>query len=105
MKRKLMLAGFAVAAVLTAFFLVRAVMFALFWMDPERGLHPVEPWMTPRYIAHTYDIPRADLQRILKLGPEETPRMPLKKLAEAHGVPLEGLIAELEAVIAERGTK
>lgn len=105
MKRKVMLAGFAIAALLTAFFLVRAVMFALFWFDPERAMHPVEPWMTPRYIARTYNIPREDLQRILMLGPEETPRLPLKKLAEAHGVPLSELIAELEALIADRGVK
>ncbi len=105
MKRKVMLAGFAIAAVLTVFFVVRAIVFALFWMDPERGLHPVEPWMTPRYIARAYDIPREDLQAVLQLSPGETPRAPLEKLAAERGIPVQALIDEIDAIIAARPPK
>ncbi len=102
MRRKAMLAGFAIAAALTVFFIVRAVYFAVFWMDPERGLHPVEPWMTPRYIGRTYDIPREVLQEILQLTPGETPRIPLEKLADQRGISVQALIEEIEAVIEAR---
>jgi hypothetical protein len=99
MKRKFLLVGFALAAVLTAFFIVRAVMFMIFWMDPERGMHPVEPWMTPRYIARVYDIPREALQGILALAPGETPRVPLEKLAAQRGIGVEVLLEEIQALI------
>jgi hypothetical protein len=86
MRRKIMLAIFAIASVLTVFFIARAVFFAFVWMDPDRGIHPIEPWMTPRYIARTYDIPRPEMQFILDLKPDETPRQPLESLAVARGV-------------------
>lgn len=102
MKRKVMLAGFALAALLTLFFLVRAVLFAVAWMDPERGVHPIEPWMTPRYIVRTYDIPRDEMQRILDLGPGDTPRQPLESLAKSRGVSVETYIEQLGALIDAR---
>jgi hypothetical protein len=105
MKRKVMLTGFALAAVLTAFFVIRAVFFAFIWMDPDRGIHPIEPWMTPRYIARTYDIPREEMQWILDLGPEETPRQPLDTLAEARGVPVQDLIEAFNALLDARPPK
>lgn len=105
MKRKFLLAAFAVAAVLTAFFVVRAVLFAVFWMDPERRMHPVEPWMTPRYIARTYDIAREDMQRILALEPGEMARQPLDALAEERGVSVQAYIDQIEALLAARPPK
>ena len=105
MKRKAMLLGFTFAALLTVFFIGRALFFAFVWMDPERGMHPIEPWMTPRYIARTYDIPREEMQRILMLGPDETPRQPLETLAEARGVPVQSFIDQLDALILARPPK
>ena len=102
MRRKIMLAVFAVAAALTAFFIIRAVFFAFIWMDPDRAPHPIEPWMTPRYIARTYDIPRPEMQFILDLGPDETPRKPLESLAEARGVPVQNWIDDFNAYLDAR---
>lgn len=102
MKRKFMLAGFAIAALLTAFFIVRAIFFAVFWMDPDREIHPIEAWMTPRYIARTYDIARPDMQHILELGPDETPRQPLDKLARTRGVPVQTYIDQFDALLDAR---
>lgn len=99
-----MLAIFAVAAVLTTFFIIRAVFFAFVWMDPNRGHHPIEPWMTPRYIARTYDIPRPEMQHILDLGPDETPREPLESLAEARGIAVQSLINAFNAYLDARPT-
>jgi hypothetical protein len=102
MRRKIMLAGFAIAALLTAFFLVRAIFFAVFWMGTPPETHPIEPWMTPRYIARTYNIPRADMQRILDLAPDETPRQPLDSFARNRGVPVQTYIDEIEALLDAR---
>lgn len=98
MRRRLYLAGFALAAVLTGFFLLRLVFTAFFWMDPDRATHAIEGWMTPRYIARTYDIAPEQMQAILQLAPGEAPRIPLQKIAFQRGIPVEALIAELEAL-------
>ena len=100
-----MLTGFAIAAMLTAFFAVRAILFAVFWMDTPPETHPIEPWMTPRYIARTYDIPRADMQRILNLAPDETPRQPLGSLARNHNVPVQTYIDQFDALLDARPPK
>ena len=100
-----MLAGFAIAALLTAFFAVRAILFAVFWMDTPPETHPIEPWMTPRYIARTYDIPRAEMQRILELAPDETPRQPLGSLARSRGVPVQTYVDQIEALLDARPPK
>lgn len=102
MRRKAMLASFIIAAGLTAFFIIRAAFFAFVWMDPDRGIHPIEPWMTPRFIARTYNIPRPDMQAILDLDPDDTPRQPLESLAEAHGVAVEDWINEFNAYLDAR---
>lgn len=105
MKRKLLLSGFVLAALITLFFTVRAVFFAVHMMDPDRALRPVEGWMTPRYISRAYDIPRDDMLLLLHLGPEDKPRQPLAKLAAARGIPLAELVAEIEAAIVDRRQK
>lgn len=102
MRRKIGLAGFALAAILTLFFLSRLVLFTTHWMDPARGMHPVEGWMTPGYIARTYDIPRADMMVILGLTPEDKPRQSLRKIAKAQGIPLADIIATVNAALAAR---
>lgn len=102
MRRKMMLAIFAIAALLTTFFVIRAVLFAFIWMDPDRGHHPIEPWMTPRYIARTYDIPHPEMQHILDLSPDETPRKPLESLAATRGVPVNDWIDAFNAYLDAR---
>lgn len=99
MRRKWLLAGFVLAAALTAFFAVRAVMFAVYWMDPDRGHHPVEAWMTPRYILHAYDIPRERLAETLGLEQGESPKIPLGKLARERGRDVAGMIAAVQALV------
>jgi hypothetical protein len=98
MRRKLYLAGFTFAAILTGFFVLRLVFTAFVWMDPDRATHAIEGWMTPRYIGRTYGIAPEAMQVILRLEPGEAPRIPLKKLALQRGIPVEALIGELEAL-------
>jgi hypothetical protein len=99
MKRRALIAGFVIAALLTAFFLLRLVFFTFIWMESPPGAHPIEGWMTPRYISRTYRIPPPDLQAVLALGPNEHPRQSLKKIARARGLSITTLIAEIEALV------
>jgi hypothetical protein len=102
MRRKWLLAGFVLTAALTAFFAVRAIMFAVYWMDPERGHHPVEPWMTPRYIVRAYDIPREVLAETLNLEPGDSPKMPLDKLARERGTDVMPMVQAVQALVDAR---
>jgi len=96
--------GFVLAAVLTLFFAVRAVMFAVFWMDPHRDRHPVEPWMTPRYIVQTYDIPREILAETLQLNAGDSPKKPLDALARERGVAPAAMVNAVQALVDTRPT-
>jgi len=94
--------GFGLAAALTLFFVVRAVMFAVFWMDPHRDRHPVEPWMTPRYIVRTYNIPRDALADVLDLHPGDSPKMPLDKLAQERGKDTAAMVSAVQVLVDAR---
>lgn len=102
MRRRLLILGLGLASALALFFAVRAVVFTVMWFDPDRGRLPVKGWMTPRYIARSYDLPREALADVLGLAPGETPRAPLHQIARESGVPVEALIARIEALLAQR---
>lgn len=94
--------AFGLAATLTLFFVVRAVFFALYWADPAHALHPVEDWMTPRYIVHAYSLRPESVAETLEIAAGSSPRTPLAEIAEARGVPVETLILAIEALVAQR---
>lgn len=89
------------ALVASLFFGVRS---AVFWYDrpptAERQ-QPVAAWMTPRYVARSWRVPREvvmdaiDAPRPLPGGP-----VSLAQLAEKRGVSVDQIIDELEAAIA-----
>ena len=91
----------ALALMASLFFGVRS---AVFWYDrpplAERR-QPVAAWMTPRYVARSWRVPRdlvldaIDAPRPLPGGP-----VSLAQLADLRGVPVEQVIAELETAIA-----
>lgn len=97
-KNLILLAGFALVLGLTIFFGLGALNHTREFRaaPPDRA---VEAWMTTRYIAHTWTLPR---EVMTGLGFERTPDgpRPLRKIAEERGIPVEDLIAEVEAAIA-----
>lgn len=89
--------AFALALLAVLFFGGRALTFAvtIAW----RADQPVAGWMTPRYIARSYGLPREDLARILGIDDQTEARSPIDLLARAQGRPLADVLAELEAAI------
>ena len=61
---------------------------------------PVAAWMTPRYISHSWDVPREEMLEILDLTSPNPGRRTLVDLAEEKGIPVETYIAQIEAGIA-----
>lgn len=92
--------GFLLALTVTGIFTVRMVLFAVYWADPAHRDQAVQGWMTPGYIAHSWDIPREAMQATLGDLSRPGARETLAQLAEAGDVPLPELIATIEAAIA-----
>ncbi len=91
----------ALALAATLVFGLRA---ALFWADRHERIareQPVAAWMTPGYVAHSWHLPREVVAEALAIDRNaKPPRAPLAEIAAARGVPVEALIAALEAAIA-----
>lgn len=85
---------------LTLFFAVRMAVFTIYWSDPvHRNLEP-EGWMTPGFVAHSWDLPPGTVAEALKLDPDGTPRrITLEELAEERGQPLSDLLSDVTAII------
>ncbi len=85
--------------------LVFGVRTTVFWIKrpilAERFL-PVAGWMTPRYIARSWQVPPHEIMRAIQapMPPPDGP-MSLAELAKFRGVDLEQVIAEVEAAIAK----
>ena len=98
--------AFALALLLTLFFALRTVVHALYWSNPAHLNRPLEPWMTPRYIARSYDLTDAELDGLLRgigIDPDALPFRPtLKRIARERGLPVSELIARLRDRLAER---
>ena len=96
-------AGFVIALVVIVFFAARFVAFSLYWADPAHRQQPVEPWMTPRYVAHAWDIPPEDVMAALGVTTGTEARPTLKEIARQRDVPVEVVLEEVRALIAAQG--
>ena len=87
--------GFILALILTVLFAFRSTAFYFYWSDPEHFDQPVEGWMTPRYIVHSWQLTPEEVMDIIGDGPMPSKRHTLEEIAEDRGIPLETLIANL----------
>ena len=90
---------FALALVATLLFAVRLGAALLYWSDPAHRDQPVAGWMTPGYVAHSWDLPPEAVQRALGPGTDLRGRT-LDEIAAAQGRDPAALVAALEAAIA-----
>ena len=88
-----------VALSASAVFGVRTASNWIYWTDPEHIDQPIVGWMTPHYIAHSWDVPRQVMIDALDIGDKNPRGRNLKRLAEAQGIPLEDLIGRIETAI------
>lgn len=70
------------------------------WRDRPAEAAPIEPWMTVRFVARSYLVRPALISDAI--GAEKTRwKLSLEELAALQGRPVEDLIADLEAFLAE----
>ncbi|MFY0633214.1 MAG: hypothetical protein JXQ91_05345 [Vannielia sp.] len=99
-RHPILTAAFALALAATLFFGFRTVQRTLYWMDPAHQAQALEPWMTPRYIAHSWLVDGRELARHLGVPPDPKERPTLETIAQKRGVPLAQVISEAEAFLA-----
>lgn len=90
----------ALASLAALIFAVRLAIFTVHWMDPAHREVAVEGWMTPGYVAMSWQIPKPVVMEMLGLDERPEERVQIKDLAAQRGIPVAELIAELEAALA-----
>lgn len=83
-----------------AFFGLRTVMFATHWSNPANIERPLEPWMTIRYVARSYDVDPLALAASLGVTAAPGHRRTLEDLAEERGESYADFAARVEAELA-----
>jgi hypothetical protein len=86
-----LLAGFLVAVIIALWFATRFVMDFLYFQDPSNVDVDLEPWMTPRFIVMTYDLPRPLVFDLLGIQQGEQRGQPLRDVAEDLGLTMDEL--------------
>lgn len=95
--RSVLIAFFAVLCAVL-FFGAKTITSAIYWMDPAHQDQDIAPWMTPRYVAHSYQLPPEVLGPALFLDKDAQPhRMSLGKIAADNGMTLEDLQMRIDA--------
>lgn len=102
---KALLAGFVLALAVMLFFAVRTTMFWIYWADPAHRNQAIEPWMTPRYVAHSWDVPPQVVGEALGLE-SGGPRITMADLAAREGISLDALVERvMAAILAHRAAR
>ena len=101
-QRPLLVSAFLLACAVTLFFAGRFVTKAIYWANPAHHQQAVEGWMTVGYIGKSWQLDPRRLDELAKLPLPEVKGhpQPLVEIAQDRGVPVETVIAEVEAAIA-----
>lgn len=99
---RLALIGFVLAASVTLFFTARFVVFSVYWADPDHRHQAPEAWMTPRYIAHSWDMNPDEIGQALQAEKVRHDRPTLDAIAKARGVPVQVVLDEVNAMLPDR---
>lgn len=93
--------AFLVALLITLMFLVRFTVSTVMWSDPENLEQPIAGWMTPRYVAKSWQVEPNVVAGALGIEMDGSGRrITLDEIAVAQGQDLDDLILNLEAAIA-----
>lgn len=77
--------------VVLVWFASRLFLDFLYFNDPRNVDVELKPWMTPRFIVLTYDVPRSLVFEILDLDETEDRGIRLGRVAQERGLSLEDL--------------
>ncbi len=95
---KWLLLAFVLAALLSVMFAVRTVVFTLYWANPAHERQPLQDWMTLRYVAYSWHVPRQDLARTLGLEPPLRPGLTIAEIERRTGLKRAEIAARLSTL-------
>ena len=99
-----LVAAFLVALSLALFFTGKIVWRTVWWSQHQQ--EQVMPWMTVGYVGRSWGVDPREIDALAGLPvPERGHPLTLAEIAEMRGVPVETLIAEVEAAIATLRTE
>lgn len=97
-----LLLAFIAALGIAGFFGVRSVSEFIYWSDPAHRDQPLAGWMTPRYVARSYRLPREVVQTAFNIDTGgQGRRVSLYSLAAETGMTLDQMQAALDDAIAQ----
>ena len=100
--RRVSLIAFVAACCLAVFFLLRFTVATIYWSNPSHLEQHPAPWMTPGYVARSWDVDPREVAGALGLDPDTQPRgRTLADIAEARGVPVDVLIGDLTTYLSD----
>ena len=67
----------------------------IYFNDPRHQDETLRPWMTPRYVVMSYDLPRSVVAEVLELPRDGGPRERMDNIAERLGLSLDELTARV----------
>lgn len=94
-RRPIITTAFLIATVFTIMFAVRSATMMIYWSDPDHRDQTIEGWMTPRYVARSWNLP-ADIM-VGAIGGDQMPdpRRPLHEIAAEQGIALQELTTRI----------
>ncbi len=97
-RHRFLFAAFIVAIAVTVFFAARLLFFTVYWSDPAHRGQPLEGWMTPRFVAHSYDLSPEIVRDVLELDAVDGERRTLAEITETSGLTLGEIQRRIDAV-------
>jgi hypothetical protein len=85
------------ASVFAVWFAAQVTLNFLYFNDPNNVDVDLKPWMSPRFIVLTYDLPRPFVFEILRLDEDADSGQRLKHVAEDLGLTLDELTTQVRA--------
>lgn len=103
--RRALIAVLCAALLFVAYFGFSAAASFVYWNDERHQFQPIAGWMTPRYVAKSWQVRPEIVANALQLKLNDgTGRQSLEQLAETQGVDVGALIAALDAAIVAEQT-
>ena len=85
----LALGAFLAAMALIVFFGIRFALGFVYFQDPSHRDEELEPWMTPKYVAMSYRLPREIIREVFQLEGLEGRRVTLEDITEQTGISID----------------
>ena len=98
---RMALMAFVAVLCLAGFFGFKSVSQFIYWADPQHQDQTLAGWMTPRYVARSYNVPPEVVQAAFALDQDAPPRrISLDTLAAENNVTIDALQSDLDTAVA-----